>query len=442
MLLLRHIRHAAVLNAAALVFCAANLHAAWNLKFPFYHEEQSSSTMAPDAPSPGTEAPDEIPTAKPESQKESPAAPPSLSPSVIEPAEFTHPSSLHPAALPTVREGTRQSGQLAPFDNAVRLPATVYSEDTLWQGRVQLDGWITVAPQATLTIAPGTIIRAGAGWGINVLGRIVVKGTAEEPVMFSSMMNDPLPGEWRGVILTGSEKNNLLENLRIEGAEIGLLARYSSFAARGITITGAVTGLQLQESVTTMADIRISGSLYGIIAEHSELSLDSGTVEKNGTGMTLSASALVARDSSLAGNRNIGLRAENSRLNLDRFQVRGSETGARISRSEGSVTDSVFRDNTESGAVLSGSRLRLHGNLFSGNRIGLQVDDHLPAVWNNALVNNRSYNLLYMGEESFFAGGNWFGSDSRDLVDRTLFSRRTGALQAEPYLGKSPVSKD
>lgn len=443
MLLLRHIRHAAVLNAAALIFCAANLHAAWNLKFPFYHEDQPAVPPATDAPLPKPPTPDVTQPPNPEVSKDTAAAPQSLLQAVIEPVDSTsQPASAIFPTLPVAMENTRLNGRLAPFDNAIRIPATTYTEDTVWQGKVQLDGWITIAPQATLMIAPGTIIRVGAGEGINVLGRIVVKGLAETPVLFASLMNDPLPGEWQGVILTGSEKNNILEHLRIEGSKTGLLARYSSFTARGITIGHAVTGLHLQECVTTMTDTRISDSITGIIAENSELTLDSANIEKNGTGITITASALVASDTSLAGNGNTGLSAENSRLNLDRFLVNGSETGARIFTSQGVVSNSVFRDNTAAGAVLSGSRLKLNGNLFTGNTIGLQIDDHLPVLWNNALANNRSYNLLYMGEKSFFVGGNWFGSVDRGSVDRTLFSKSNGAVQAEPYLGKNPVDKD
>jgi len=437
--MIRHIRHAAVLIAAALIFCAANLHAAWNLKFPFYHEDQPLAPPATIAPAPKAQAP----VTEPEVPKKAVTEAPFLPTPVILPTDnATQPALPVPAALPPAREDTRPDRRLVDFDNALRIPSTVYTEDTAWQGKVQLDGWITIAPQATMTIAPGTIIRVGAGVGINVLGRIVVKGTAEEPVLFSSLMSDPLPGDWRGIILTGSERNNILEYLRIEGTETGLLARYSSFTTRGVTINRALTGLHLQECVTTMTDSRINNSVTGIIAENSELTLYTANIEKNVTGITLAASALVGSDTSLADNRSIGLRTENSRLNLDRFMVKGSENGARISRSEGSVSDSAFQDNMEAGAVLSGSRLKLNGNLFIGNRIGLQIDDHLPVLWNNAFINNRSYNLIYMGEENFFAGGNWFGDGGRDTLDRTLFSKRTGALQAEPYLTRNPVDKD
>jgi len=443
LLLLRYIRHAVALNVAALIFCAVNLHAAWNLTFPFYHEDQPPAPPANAAPAPKDQAPVAMPVTVPEVPKEAVTEVPSLPPPVVVPADIApQPASPVPSAQPPARDDTRQSGNLAVFDDARHIPTTTYTEDTLWQGKLRLDGWITIASQATLTIAPGTIIRVGAGSGINVLGRIVVKGTADEPVTVASLNSEPVPGQWRGIILTGSEKKNILENLRIEGAETGLLARYSSFVSRGITISRSVTGLHLQECVAGMTDSRINGSATGIVTENSELTLDKALIESNVTGIILKSSALFAIDATLVGNRSIGLSADDSRLKLDRFLVKGSETGARFSRSEGSISDSSFSDNIEAGAVLSGSRLKVYGTLFSGNRIGLQVDDDLPVLWNNALFSNKSYNLLYMGEKTYFAGGNWFGSSERTTVERTLFSKRTGALQADPYLAKSPVDKD
>lgn len=441
--LFRHIRHAAALSATALIFCAANLHAAWNLKFPFYHEDQPPAPPVTIATAPRTQAPPAVQAPVPQTPQDRAGKNPAL-PTVasVPPDIELRPVLPVPTAPPAQGKDQRPKGRPAVFEDARRIPATTYTEDTAWQGKIRLDEWITVAPQATLTIDPGTIIRVNDGSGINVLGRIVVKGADDNPVTVTSLSSEPFTGEWQGIILTGSEKKNILENLRIEGAETALLARYSSFTARGITISRAVTGLHLQESVAVVDSGRISDSGTGIALENSELTLDTSRIETNRTGISLKTSALAASETTLTGNRSIGLAADDSRLMLDRFLASGSETGARISRSKGSIADSVFSDNSEAGAMLSGSRLRVTGSLFSRNRIGLQVDDHLPVLWNNALFANKGYNLLYMGEEGYFAGGNWFGAGERETVGRTLFSKRDGALRAEPYLGANPVDSE
>jgi hypothetical protein len=353
------------------------------------------------------------------------------------PAEPEIPEIPAPAAVP---ETTPE--KLAPFADARRINGMVYQEDNQWQGNLQLDGWITVAPQATLTVSPGTVVRLGSGSGIHILGRIVVKGTPENPVLFTSLSREPLPGEWRGIVLSGSEKKNILDHLRIEGAETALLARFSSFTARGMTIDRAVTGMQLQECVVSLTAGRINACMSGIVADNSELTLERVIMEHNHNAIAMNASSLLATEVTLSGNRNSGLMADGSQLKLDRFTVSGSETGSRITRGEGAITASVFRDNSEAGLVLAGSRLKLTGNRFSGNRIGLQSDDHLPVLWGNALYDNKSYNLLYLGEDSYYAGGNWFGTGIRESSEKTVFSKRHGALQIEPLLTTTPLSGD
>lgn len=343
-----------------------------------------------------------------------------------------------PQAVPET-EATAERDKPSMTGDALRITATVYQEDMHWQGNVQLEGWITVAPQATLTISPGTVIRLGTGGGIHVLGRIVAKGSTENPVLFTSQDREASPGGWRGIVLSGSEKNNILDNVRIEGAETALLARFSSFNAKGLTIGNCFTGLQLQECVASLVNGRINNCNTGIMAGNSELSLVAVVLEDNRNGITLKSSSLIATEVTLTGNESDGLAADDSQFKLDRFKVSGSETGARITRGEGSISASVFRDNSEAGLVLANSRVRVTGNLFKSNRIGLQSDDNLPVLWGNALIDNKGYNLLYLGEESYYAGGNWFGNNGGEGSEKTVFSKRSGALQTEPLLSANPL---
>jgi len=358
------------------------------------------------------------------------------------PIVIIHPEEPVPSGVKAVAPPGQETDRTAPFPDALHIRGTVYREDVRWQDKVQLDGWVTVAPQATLTITPGTTVRMSPGCGIHILGRIAVNGSAENPVLITPLSREPSRGEWRGIVLSGSEKKNILQHLRIEGAETALLARFSSFSARDVTISSTVTALQLQESVATLKDARITRNGSGIVAANSELTLDTVRLESNRNGIALRASSLMASDVTLTDNGQNGLTAEDAQVRLERFVVRGSETGARITRGEGTITQSTFRDNVETGCVLSASRIKLNGNRFSGNRIGLQTGDHLPVLWDNAFVDNTSYNLLYLGEETFYAGGNWFGSASREQSEKTVFSKHAGAVQTDPLLAADPLAND
>jgi len=430
---------------AFLLLSAIDLHAGWDLSYPFFHEEspapatlQSVTTPAGGTPAPARPGPMVIPPIGGEPQYVTMSSP---EPASRADKAVTPPSSPQPVNDPLLSI-TYNSRNLAPFDATATYGGEVFSEDTHWQGLIRLDGWVTVAPQATLTIHPQTIVRIAANGGIHVLGRIVVKGSPESPVLLSSFYIEPAQGDWRGIVLSGTDKNNSFEHVRIEGADTALSARLSSLSARSFSISRAATAFQLQDAVATLAEGRISACSNGVAAVNAEIALDSVVLEGNRTGMTLSSSSVYGTDVSMANNRFTGLDADQTHLRLDRFKVSRSETGAKLVSCEGSIVNSVFRDNGEAGMALSGSRLKLTGNLLTGNRIGAQADDNLPVLWGNSLHDNQSYNLLYLGSENFFAGGNWFGPAGAGAPEKSVFSKRPGAVITEPLLAADPHPVD
>lgn len=78
------------------------------------------------------------------------------------------------------------------------------TNDTVWI----LNGPLSVKAGATLSIEPGTIIKAVAG-GTNVYlvieqgGKINAQGTAAAPIRFTSNASNPRSGDWGGIILIG-----------------------------------------------------------------------------------------------------------------------------------------------------------------------------------------------------------------------------------------------
>ena len=79
------------------------------------------------------------------------------------------------------------------------------SEDTLWSGRIVIDGRVEVQRGATLTLAPGTEVsfkyldldRDGLGDGtLIVKGGLVAIGTPQQPIRFRSARANPQPGDW------------------------------------------------------------------------------------------------------------------------------------------------------------------------------------------------------------------------------------------------------
>jgi len=81
----------------------------------------------------------------------------------------------------------------------------VIDQDTLWQGKIVVDGTVTVVAGVTLCIAPGTNVlfvrrdldRDGLGdAGLVIKGRLEAVGTQNSPITFASAEAVPAPGDW------------------------------------------------------------------------------------------------------------------------------------------------------------------------------------------------------------------------------------------------------
>lgn len=83
--------------------------------------------------------------------------------------------------------------------------AQVISADTEWSGVVMVEGTVEVAEGATLTIKPGTRVlfvkgtqddEGLAGTGMLVLGNVMALGEPGKHIRFSSLEDEPAPGDW------------------------------------------------------------------------------------------------------------------------------------------------------------------------------------------------------------------------------------------------------
>ncbi|MDR9373542.1 MAG: hypothetical protein RI842_00480 [Schleiferiaceae bacterium] len=112
--------------------------------------------------------------------------------------------------------------------------------DETWSAEniYKMEGRVTVTGGATLTIEPGTIIKAAPGAGqfasallISRDGMIMAEGTAEKPIIFTSVADDIQPGEiespnmdannnglWGGIIILGEAPISAsADEVQIEG---------------------------------------------------------------------------------------------------------------------------------------------------------------------------------------------------------------------------------
>lgn len=345
------------------------------------------------------------------------------------------PATVASATLAEIPQRT-----VAPFVPSAILSSRVISEDSQWQGALQVNGMVTVAAQATLTVMPGTVVRFGPDSGLLVLGRVVVKGSKEKPVLFSSYYLQPAPADWYGIVLTGTSKKNIFEQLLIKGAETAIYARSSSLQLRQSRIESSASGLILADSLAGAEEIVISGSSSGLSCQQSEVDLLAVTIDTCETGLSATASSLTANRLTISSSSKTALKADRCQLKIEKSLFSANNGGAMITASQGSISDSKFIANAETALSLGDSPLRVSSNLVLGSKVGINLKDRLPAIWGNSIYAHSSYSILYSGDENLYMGGNWLGTTNYELANRSLFSKIPGAIKFLPLLAVDPLT--
>lgn len=93
---------------------------------------------------------------------------------------------------------------------------------TIKKGTYIMKGWCYVIEGSELTIEPGTIIKGDKGTKAALIvepgGKAFIKGTKEEPIVFTSAQEPGKrkPGDWGGLVICGKAKNNKT-TMAIEG---------------------------------------------------------------------------------------------------------------------------------------------------------------------------------------------------------------------------------
>ena len=100
--------------------------------------------------------------------------------------------------------------------------STVLSGNIYWEGEVRVQGEVVIGKDAVLTIAPGSRIlfmpyleenpdrqrkpHELRGSKLLVHGKIIARGTANEPIVFSHVDPDAPPGSWGGIKVQDAEQ--------------------------------------------------------------------------------------------------------------------------------------------------------------------------------------------------------------------------------------------
>lgn len=144
--------------------------------------------------------------------------------------------------------------------------------DGVWSGAVTVIGPVVVKKGVTLTILPGTTVRFawldedgnGIGDGeLNVEGRLVARGTREQPITFTSAREQPAAKDWTYVMISTS-RESIVERCLFEYAFTGLQAHLSSVTVRNSRFRRNFEGLRFSTIDAVVERNEFSENFYGI----------------------------------------------------------------------------------------------------------------------------------------------------------------------------------
>ena len=320
-------------------------------------------------------------------------------------------------------------------------------EDAVWRGSVLVQGAVVIAPQATVRIEPGTIIRFAPAVGSDELprlvvqGRIMANGTVQQPIVFAPALTEPYAGDWGGVVLLNSEKKNSFDNCRIEGTQTGIEAHFSRFSAKGLVVVKSQTGVALYDSEASIQGASLSRCDQGIRLSDSELDLRDSTVRENRQGIVAERSSCALANVRVAANSQEGMIAEQCRFRLSNSLFSDNRLGIRLSGGDGQMLLCRFQQNRENGAELVGVKARISNAAFvQNNGFGLMLDGARGMVVGSVFSENKAGNLLHQGGIGFAALLNWWGTADERKIAAGIIDK--GRIADEAPVLFSPFLKD
>ncbi len=325
----------------------------------------------------------------------------------------------------------------------------VLTEDVTWRGSVLVKKFVVIAPQATLRIEPGTVVRfaataAGQLPNMVVQGRIHAAGTSERPILLTTEQSGSVRGTWGGVVLLTTEKRNLLEQCRIENVDTGIDLRFSSITLKSVSITRARTALLSNDSVVQITGCDISDSEAAVRIYNSEFEAKDMSVSACQQGCLLRKSAVILTSSKITKIRNTGLDADECRIRITDGDISENTLGARIRKSEGQISQSRFQRNDKTALHLIDSPIKVQRCLFAENKQeALRTEDGRVLLQNNIFTSNDGFNIVNTGSENVSARLNWWGTTDKLLIGQKIHDssrdKNIGEVQVSPWLREAPL---
>lgn len=199
---------------------------------------------------------------------------------------------------------------------SLKLKDDVIENTVTWSGEVWIDGIVTVKKSGHLIIEPGTRIlfapRDVDGDGIGdaellVEGSLTARGTARDPIIFTSAADQPKPADWKYLYLDFA-RDVELDYIVSEYAYSGLQVHFCRARVTNSIFRYNVDGLRFSTVNLFAAGNRMHDNQHGLRYEErgSEAIIHHNDIQDNEIGIfvvTRSTDRAQIKENNITGNR-------------------------------------------------------------------------------------------------------------------------------------------
>jgi RHS repeat-associated protein len=217
--------------------------------------------------------------------------------------------ALTAAGLASASSAMRSAGAGRPTRSlTAHISGTTYTSNAEWtvaNSPYVLDGDVTVASGATLTIDPGVVVKLNGQFRtLSIAGTLSAVGTSSAPITFTSYQDDSAggdsngdgtatsgaPGQWRMLAFTGSGSELDHVIVRNGGSGFAYLDSAVSVSGTGASVSidhSEITdneedGLYLYNRATaTVTHSSLSNNGNGVMANQATVLIDQSTIDDN-----------------------------------------------------------------------------------------------------------------------------------------------------------------
>lgn len=327
--------------------------------------------------------------------------------------------------------------------------ARTIEKNESWSGKIVLAESVNVAENAVLTILPGTEVRFSGSAGLSVSGRMLAKGTEQQPIRFLPVSGEAA-GSWPGIAFVGANQGSELEHvvikgavtaLTINGSKVRVSAATLQFAGKGIFLGAEALGEIDRVTVKDMSEVGIEAST------HSRGLISNCRIESIGGAAVLAAkqTGFVIRDNQLTKAK-VGILTSGDSPPIEGNTIKECEVGIAITHANPGV---MIRGNRITGArkgiscqqfasptiernlivgcdegldVFQGSSPVVRQNRFTQNKRALTAIQMCnPEVTRNDFVDNDTAAYLHLSSYATFRENNFEGNRLHIVLDNMSY---------------------